>query len=117
MEDDESVRCGLKMFFEGEGYPVLAAKHGQEALDLLGKISIEKLGLILLDFKMPVMDGPAFLSALQQENPQILVSIPIFIITAGNNDTHQTTIKTTGILKKPFDMAELFRIVTLHCGA
>ena len=33
VEDDESVRSGLKLLFEGEGYPVLVAKHGQEALN------------------------------------------------------------------------------------
>ena len=115
VEDDQSIRSGLKLLFEGDGYPVLVAKHGQEALDILEKSSSHKLGLILLDFMMPVMDGAAFLLELQRNHPKILDSIPIFIITAGN-DAHQVTIKTTGILKKPFDMDELFRIVIKYCG-
>jgi len=116
VEDDESVRSGLKLLFETEGYLVLVAQHGQEALDILEKSFDHKLGLILLDFKMPVMDGPAFLSQLQRKYPKILLRIPIFIITAGNNDTHHVKIKTSGILKKPFDMNELFRVVKQFCG-
>ena len=116
IEDDLSIRTGLKLLFEGEGYPVLLAKHGQEALDILEKSSSHRLGLILLDFMMPVMDGRTFLLELQRNHPEILELIPIFIITAGNKDTHQVTIKTTGILKKPFDMDELFSVVTRYCG-
>jgi CheY-like chemotaxis protein len=114
VEDDPSIRSGLQLLLEGEGYPVLCAKHGQEALGLL-ESSTSKLGLILLDFMMPVMDGPTFLLELQRNHPKILGSIPIFIITAGNG-THRIAIKTTGILKKPFDMNELFKVVTRHCG-
>jgi len=116
VEDDESVRSGLKLLIEAEGYPVLAAKHGLEALNIIKKRSNHKLGLILLDFKMPVMDGPSFLLELQRTKPEILDSIPIFIITAGYNEEHQATIKTTGILKKPFNIKELFSIVTRYCG-
>ena len=116
VEDDESVRSGLKLLFEGEGYPVLVAKHGKEAIRILKKGSKFKLGLILLDFKMPVMDGPTFLLKLEQDHPELLLSTPIFIITADDKDTHQVKINTTGILKKPFDMDELFRIAALYCG-
>lgn len=116
VEDDLSIRTALKLLFEEEGYPVLLAKHGQEALDLL-ESSKHKFGLILLDFMMPVMDGPTFLLELKRNHPKILSSIPIFIITAGNNYTHQVTIKTTGLLRKPFDMDELFSVVTRYCGA
>jgi chemosensory pili system protein ChpA (sensor histidine kinase/response regulator) len=116
VEDDLSIRTSLKLLFEGDGYPVLLAKHGQEALDLLEKSPTSKIGLILLDFMMPVMDGPTFLLKLQRNHPEILSSIPIFIITAANIDTHRVTIKTTGLLKKPFDMKELFSVVTRYCG-
>ena len=116
VEDDLSIRSGLKLLFEGEGYPVLCAKHGQEALDLLEKVPGQKLGLILLDFTMPVMDGSTFLLELQRNHPKILRSIPIFIIAAGDV-AHRVTIKITGTLQKPFNMEELFRIVTKYCGA
>jgi len=116
VEDDLSIRSGLRLLFEGEGYPVLVAEHGQEALDILEKSSSSKIGLILLDFMMPVMDGPAFLLELKRKHPKILERIPIFIIAAGNI-THRVAIKTTGILQKPFDIDELFKIVTRYCGA
>ena len=117
VEDDESVRLGLKMLFEEEGYAVLTAIHGQEALDILGNKSNQKIGLILLDFKMPVMDGPCFLRELKRTRPKILKSIPIFITTASDNNICQVPLKTTGVLSKPFDMDELLRIVNQYCGA
>ena len=117
VEDDESVRLGLQLLFEGEGYHVLVADHGQKALDILEKGPIHKIGLILLDFMMPVMDGPAFLLALKQKHPKVLASIPIFLVTGKSNIRHQVTIKTTGTLRKPFIMEDLFKIVTRYCGA
>jgi CheY-like chemotaxis protein len=116
VEDDQGIRSGLKSLFEGEGYPVLVAIHGQEALDLLEmNATSKKIGLILLDYLMPVMDGSAFLLELQRKHPKILSSIPIFMITAGSG-SHRVTIKTTGILQKPFDLDELLRIATQYCG-
>ena len=117
IEDDESVRAGLKLLFEEEGYSVLEAIHGQDALDILDKKLSRKIGLILLDFKMPVMDGPTFLRELHQNRSKILSTIPIFITTASDNNIRQVPLKTTGILTKPFDMDELLRIVNQYCGA
>jgi len=116
VEDDESVRSGLKLLFQEEGYPVLDAKHGQEALDILKKKSSHKLGLILLDSKMPVMDGSSFLLELQRKHPKILDLIPIFLTTGRSNFTNPVSIKTTGVLQKPFHMDELFKIITKYCG-
>jgi len=95
---------------------VLLAQDGQKALDLLQKSSVlPKLGLILLDYMMPVMDGATFLLELQRNHPQILSAIPIFLIT-GRNDTTHVTIKTTGTLQKPFDMEELSTIAARYCA-
>jgi len=114
VDDDREIRLNLQELFEGEGYPVLLAGDGQAALDLLQISSISKPSLILLDLMMPVMDGPTFLLELQRSHPEIFAHIPIFTITAGGN-THRLAVKTTGSLKKPFDLDELSRIAAQYC--
>ena len=54
VDDDEGVRDALKMTLEYEGYECLFARSGREGLDLLGSESVD---LVLLDEKMPGMDG------------------------------------------------------------
>ena len=54
VDDDPDIRDLVQLGLEEEGYRVLTAPHGQAALDVLGCSSID---LILLDMRMPVMDG------------------------------------------------------------
>ena len=114
VEDDLDIREALQTFFEQEGYPVLLAGNGQEALDLLETGSTVTPGLIFLDFMMPVMDGRTFLLELERIHPKIFSHTPIFIMSAWG-DIHKMTFKTTGLVKKPFDLRELSRIAAKHC--
>ena len=114
VEDDWGIGSCLQELFEGEGYPVLLAKHGQAALDLLEMSSTPKPSLILLDLMMPVMDGTTFLFELQQNYSEIFSHTPIFIMSA-RHDFHRLTVKTTGIIKKPFDIHELSRVAAQYC--
>ena len=99
----------LKEFFVGEGYPVLLASHGQEAIDLLDQESTPRPGVILTDFSMPVLNGPAFLLELKRKHPKIVAHTPIFIMSAGN-ESDLRMMKITGIVKKPFDLDELSKL-------
>ena len=114
VEDDESIREALQVLFEGQGYPVFLADHGRAALDYFELGSTPKPGLILLDLQMPVMDGPTFLLELQRHHPEIFTHTPIFIMTA-QPDTHKIYFKTTGLIRKPFDLAELCGIAKRYC--
>ena len=116
VEDDANIRESLQEVFGGSGYPVLLAEHGQAALDILMTSSAPKPGLILLDYMMPVMDGPTFLSGLQRNHPEIFAHTPIFMMTA-RADTPQLTIKTTGLVRKPFDLRELFSLAERYCAS
>jgi two-component system chemotaxis response regulator CheY len=60
VEDEDGIRDLLKDMLEDAGYEVQAVPHGRAALDLLETWSPD---LILLDLRMPVMDGWQFLAA------------------------------------------------------
>ena len=114
VEDDVGIRSCLQELFGSKGYPVFLAGHGQAALDLLKMNSTPRPGIIFLDIMMPVMDGPAFLVALKEEFPEIFDHTPIFIMSA-RADTHPLPFKTTGYLKKPFDMSDITKIAAQYC--
>jgi diguanylate cyclase (GGDEF)-like protein/PAS domain S-box-containing protein len=56
VDDDEVIRMLMRQFLEGEGYVVIEAENGQEALEKLGEQSFD---LVILDIAMPGIDGPA----------------------------------------------------------
>jgi CheY-like chemotaxis protein len=114
VEDDASVREALAAFLEGEGYSVVEAGDGAEALACLR--GNEPVGLILLDLMMPVMNGWEFRDA-QTSDPS-LASIPVVIITADNSAVRQAAqAGVAGCLLKPLEFPELLSYVGRYCGA
>ena len=100
VEDDESIREFVSTFLVDEGYDVLLARNGVEALELLKQ---QHPGLIFLDVYMPVMDGPAFVNAYRQISP---TAAPIIGMSANLNEA-----KLLGcfddFLAKPFNLSDL----------
>ncbi len=97
-----------------EGYRSQGAANGKEALDRLrdgGPLPC----LVLLDMMMPVMDGRAFRA--EQLRDSRLSGIPVIVITA-HADIHavERDLETTGALRKPLSLEELFKAVELRCG-
>lgn len=78
VDDDEAIREVLKMSLEMEGYPVMTATNGKEALDILSRSPNQ--GLILLDLMMPVMNGWEFVEEFQKVEKYS--NIPIILISA-----------------------------------
>jgi two-component system, OmpR family, response regulator VicR len=74
VEDEQSLNEAYQMILRKAGYTVQVAFDGQEALDLL---SMEEPALILLDLRMPRMDGIEFLRSynLRQEHPNVKVIV------------------------------------------
>lgn len=104
----------LKLLLEGEGYPVVSAVNGQNALDLLAKM--EPLpGLILLDLMMPVMDGYTF--RVRQLQDERLARIPVVVMSAAAFVEDQTRrLNATGYIKKPVDIDELLTWTSQYAG-
>jgi CheY-like chemotaxis protein len=111
VEDDPETRCGLLLCLAGEGYQADAVANGQEALDYL-HAATELPRLILLDLKMPVMDGWHFLRA--RAGDAALVGIPVLVVT-GEPATDPVALGAVGIVVKPVNEATLLEEIGRHC--
>jgi len=105
VDDEEEVRASVGEYLASEGYEVVEAEDGEEAL---AKSFTEKPDLVLLDLRLPKLDGYQVCQTLKG-NP-ITSVIPIVMLTALN----ATSQKVKGIeygaddyIAKPFDLEEL----------
>jgi two-component system response regulator MprA len=113
VEDEQDAREAMVELIEQEGVSALGARHGQEALDLLQ--AGRRPSLILLDLKMPVMDGWAFCDALGAD--ERFASIPVAILTASaiyESLPHRRN--GAGLFTKPVDFQRLLALVRRFCG-
>ena len=112
VEDDEGIREMMEMVLDGEGYEVLTATNGIMALELLQE---ERPELILLDMKMPGMDGWEFArryAELPAPRP------PIVVVTAAQDASRRAAeIAAQGYLAKPFGIDDLLGVIDSHVAA
>jgi|GEM_PF-909195 len=103
VDDDPTVRDSLKEVLAGEGYCVIPAENGQEALDLAARLPVD---LAVLDLNMPVKNGWDTFQQLTLEYPLI----PIIIATARPNQLFAALGAGAGaLLEKPMDIPMLLR--------
>jgi CheY-like chemotaxis protein len=111
VEDDPDAREALAAFLEGEGYTVLEAEHGAEALD---RLRTSAVCLVLLDLMMPVMNGWTF-RAEQLRDPA-LAQVPVVVVTADSTAARRAgSLGVAGFMTKPIDFARLLTLVEQHC--
>ena len=96
VEDDASVRMTLSFVLEDEGFAVLEAEDGEEALRLA---TSEHPSVILLDNVMPKMGGPQVLAALKENDATS--DIPVFILS-GMTPRADTEWAGAHFIGKPF---------------
>lgn len=104
IDDDFAVREAIGAGLRLEGYDLLFAENGAEALEVL-KESTPRV--VILDLKMPVMDGLEFLSNLRL-NPSDAFSV--VVLTANMDDESAEACYQAGVsalVKKPFGLNEL----------
>lgn len=100
IEDEKEIRSTLQEFLEFEGYDVLTAENGQAALDLLPTSATPSL--ILLDMKMPIMNGWQFAAEYLKSYKQ---TSPIVVITAAADaEQRARDINAVGWISKPFNL-------------
>ncbi len=101
-EDEAPLRNLIASLLRAEGFQVLEAQDGQEALDILGR---EPVDLAILDVMMPHRDGFEVVRWIRERS-----NIPIIILTAlGNTDNivHGFTLGADDYITKPFTYKEL----------
>jgi CheY-like chemotaxis protein len=106
VDDDQDLLDLLAFVLSSEGYDVMTASDGREALDI---VEDKMPNLILLDMKMPVMDGWKFAAAFHARYDEIT---PIVVVTAAENaEKRAGEIGASGWISKPFDVGSLVRVV------
>lgn len=105
VDDDLDILDVLKIMLEAEGYEVIEGHDGQEALDIIKKIVPD---LLIIDFKMPRMNGDEVCRILKQD---ILVQhMPIIMLTGKGeiaDKVHGINAGADDYMVKPFEPQEL----------
>jgi two-component system, chemotaxis family, chemotaxis protein CheY len=106
IDDDQEIREMVEYALMDEGYAVITAQHGAAALEVLES---EHPSLILLDMRMPVMDGWTFAAELRRRYAD---GAPIVVCTAAEDARRRAReVDAVGCLSKPFELDEMLRVV------
>ena len=101
-DDEKDIVAALKIYLEAEGYGVVCAYNGAQALELLDR---ENISLVLLDVMMPVMDGITAMIKLREKS-----NVPVIMLTAKSEDTDKIlglNIGADDYVTKPFNPVEV----------
>ena len=101
-DDEKDIVAALKIYLESEGYGVIEAFNGREALDRLRENEVH---LVLMDIMMPVMDGLSAIAALRRVS-----NVPVILLTAKGEDTDKVLGLNVGAddyITKPFNVVEM----------
>ncbi len=110
IEDDKDIIFTLREFLESEGYEVQTAANGQEALEILQAWGAPNL--ILLDMRMPVMNGWEFAGEFLNRYDHLA---PILVMTAAADAKQRAQeIHATSWVGKPFELDDLLTKIKLY---
>lgn len=105
VDDDPHVTDAVAALLTYQGFAVLTATNGQEALDLIAELLPS---LVFLDLHMPVLDGWGFVRALQERD----LRLPIILMSSDRQiDRWASELGAVAFLSKPFGMAQLLSTV------
>ena len=105
VDDNQTNQALMAGIFEKTHHQVLFANNGQEALACLAKA---KPDVVLLDIRMPVMDGRTTLAEIRKQAS--LLSLPVIAVTASSKAGEETELQNqfSGYIRKPFSRQTLF---------
>jgi two-component system chemotaxis response regulator CheY len=112
VDDDPALREVIQWSLVDEGYPVVTAGNGVEALE---RVHEGQPLLILLDMRMPIMDGWGFARAYREQPG---AHAPIVVITAARDAAEWAQqVDAAGFLAKPFAIEDLLDTVKRQAEA
>lgn len=102
VDDEPDIRDVIHVYLRNEGYQVIEAANGEEALNIINTTSVQ---LVILDVMMPIMDGIKACFKIREVS-----TTPIIMLSAKEEDIDKITGLTTGAddyMVKPFNPLEL----------
>ncbi|GGG16114.1 response regulator [Paenibacillus aceti] len=110
VDDQNGIRILLMEVFSSEGYTTFQAPNGKIALEI---VRAESPDLVLLDMKIPGMDGLEILKHIKEANPEIKV---IMMTAYGELDMIKEATELGALMHftKPFDIDEIRTAVNMH---
>ena len=114
VEDDDDIREDVADLLRGEGFAVVAARDGLDALARLPEI--DQLCVVLLDLMMPRLDGLGFGARLREDARH--AGVPVVIVSgAGALREPARSLGAADGLVKPFRIDQLLGVVQRYCRA
>jgi len=111
VDDDEVILAAVSGILGQEGFRVETATNGSEALDCVERSSPD---VVLLDMRMPVLDGWAFARVLRERE----IHLTIVVMTAAQDArVWAEEIGANAYLAKPFDLDDLIAVVERACSS
>jgi CheY-like chemotaxis protein len=112
VEDEAALRAMIRRLLEREGYAVLEAENGAEALRLLEGSSGRSVDLVLTDVRMPEMGGRELAAALARSQP----GLPVVLMSGFTAQLREIQLISPhlALLFKPFREADLLRAIQNH---
>ena len=110
VEDEEGIRSLERRLLERQGFDVIEAANGIEALDLIAAHPEQKLDLLVTDWYMPGMTGMALMEAVRQKYPDL----PALLVSGYADDASvqlDNMPGSTQFLQKPFTLNSLAEAV------
>lgn len=105
IDDDPAIRQLLNRLLTEEGYIVVSAANGFEAIEMTNNTQFD---LVLLDLNMPLLDGWDTFQEISKKNPLM----PFIVITARPNQLFPAVASGTGaLMEKPLDLPKLFNTI------
>ena len=117
VEDNELNMEIAKYLLEEAGVQVIAAKNGQEALNIFEQSGEQEIDLILMDIMMPVMDGLEATRRIRTCTHPRGATVPIIAISANAFADDIQKAKNAGMnehLAKPFEMEKVLRAISRY---
>lgn len=112
VDDEDALRTVLSAELEGEGYQVSTAADGDEAIKIIGT---QQFHLILLDIKMPNVDGFEVLRFVKQHQPTTKV-IMLTGFADLKNAIESKKLGAEDFVSKPYDLVDLLTTVERVLG-
>lgn len=113
VDDDREIRETVREVLEDEGFDVVGARHGEEALEILR--SSAPPAFVLLDLSMPVMDGQAFCE--EKRKDPALAPIPVVVFSAAAGVAEKVrAMGVAGYLRKPLRLEDLLATAERFCA-